>query len=107
MSKKLCIECNTKGKLHSKLKKILCAECCCLNKYTLLTKTFTKDNYFLKDDYLFNLDTIDDNNSYGPIIYFFKSNIINKTCKKYNINDYELDNFLNNMKDEKRKKERI
>ena len=104
---KLCVECNEKGKLNSKLNKIICNECRNLDKYTLITKTFSKKEYLLKDDELAELNSIEANSSYGPATYYIKSDIINKACEKHNTDYNELNNTITKILEEKTKLKEI
>ena len=69
---KLCVECNSKGRLIKRLNIIVCIDCNKLDKYTLITKTNAKLKYFLTDDDLDddNLISYEGKSGYGPATYF-------------------------------------
>ena len=80
---KSCIQCTNKGTLAKKLGIFLCTQCRHLPKYTLISKTDSKCDYFLTDGDLLYLEAIEANSSYGPATYYRKEDLINKFCLKY------------------------
>jgi hypothetical protein len=81
---KSCEQCMNKGTWATKLSIFLCQVCRKLPKYTLISKTDAKDNYFLSPDELVNFEKIYANSSYGPATYYRKEDLVNKFCEKFN-----------------------
>jgi len=81
---KSCVQCMNKGTWATKLQIFLCKECRNLPRYILISKTDAKDDYFLTQEDLFDVEKIEANSSYGPATYYRKENLINKFCEKYN-----------------------
>jgi hypothetical protein len=98
---KLCIECNNPGKKNITFDLILCDNCRDLDKYTLITKTDSKKNYYLKDDDIDNLISFTKKTRYGPGTFFIKSDIINVFCNKYYTNIDNYQSVLDTLKNEK------
>ncbi len=98
---KLCIECNNPGKKNLTFDLILCDNCRYLDKYTLITKTDSKKNYYLKDDDIDNLISFTKKTRYGPGTFFIKSDIINVFCNKYYTNIDNYQSVLDTLKNEK------
>jgi len=99
---KTCIECKVKkGKLSNNFNIIICNNCKIHDKYLLITKTNAKKKYLLKDDDLINLPSINKNSSYGPATYYTKENLLNYMCIKYNILILDVENYIQNKKQEK------
>ena len=97
---KICNECNNIiGQKNSKFNKYLCVDCNKLDKYVLISKSYVKNEYFLNDNDLENIQSIKHNGLYKKLCtYYTKEDIINKTCEKYNIRKYQLEIFLNDIK---------
>ena len=105
---KLCVECNQKGRLVKRMNMIVCIHCNKLDKYTLITKTNAKLNYFLTEDDLDddNLKYYEGKIGYGPATYFTIYDIKYKLCNKHNVNINECDNLVNKLiNDKKHRKE--
>jgi hypothetical protein len=98
---KLCIECNNPGKKNITFDLILCDNCRDLDKYTLITKTDSKKNYYLKDDDIDNLISFTKKTRYGPGTFFIKRDIINVFCNKYYTNIDNYQSVLDTLKNEK------
>ena len=67
------------------------------DKYTLVTKTNAKKNYFLKDEDLDKIDKILGKSAYGPTTYFTTANLINYLCEKHNLAPDQLNDFIINL----------
>ena len=93
-----CIECNNKGTKRAKTNIILCKICCKLEKYEVITKTKAKLEYFLNEADLEGVNSINANCSYGPATYYMKTDIMNKSCSKYNVDNASLCDLLKTMK---------
>ena len=93
-----CIECNNKGTKRAKTNIILCKICCKLEKYEVITKTKAKLEFFLNEDDLEDIKNVKANSSYGEATYYMKSDIINKACSKYNVDNARLCDLLKTMK---------
>ena len=93
-----CIECNNKGTKRAKTNIILCKICCKLEKYEVITKTKAKLEYFLNEADLEGVNSINANCSYGPATYYMKTDIMNKSCSKYNVDNVNLCDLLKTMK---------
>jgi hypothetical protein len=98
---KLCCECNNPGKKNITFDNILCDNCRNLDKYTLITKTNSKNNYYLKDDDIESLPSFTKKTRYGPGTFFIKSDIINIFCNKYYTNIDNYQSVLETLKNEK------
>ena len=103
---KLCVECNNKGRLVKRLNIIVCIECNKLDKYTLITKTNAKLNYFLTEDDLDddNLISYEGKIGYGPATYFTIHDIKYKVCNKHNVNINECEHLINKLINDKKKR---
>ena len=92
---KLCFECkNNIGSKSTYFNIYLCTECKLCDKYTLVTKTNAKKNYFLKDEDLDKIDKILGKSAYGPTTYFTTANLIKYLCDKHNLAPDHLDEYI-------------
>ncbi len=103
MIKNSCIECHKKGIKRVKIGITLCSTCANLDKYTLITLTNSKKEYLLTDDDLDGLKYLDGKCAYGPATYYFKNDIIQKASEKFNVSPSELENYLESVKNAKKK----
>jgi hypothetical protein len=100
-----CIECNNnKGIERSKIDKCLCKDCYKLDKYTLIVKTKAKNEYLLTD---FDLEFLDEYYGTGAFgngqaTYYIKEQLIQEACNIYDVLPEQLDNKLNEIKNQKR-----
>jgi hypothetical protein len=102
---KTCVECKiNKGSRSTYFNVYLCTDCRMNDKYTLITKTNAKKNYFLKDEDLDQIDKILGESSYGSATFFTKENIKNYICNKNNLSFDDFDNFITNLNNEKNMK---
>lgn len=102
--KPICIECTNpdkKARLRQKIDVILCDDCKNLDKYNLMTKTYSKTTYFLSDDDIIDLNSIKANSTYGPATYYTLRDIKNVFCKKYDITLENIDNKLKELDEQK------
>jgi hypothetical protein len=104
MVKQNCIECGIKTNIYSKMQEYICKNCKILDKYKLITKTASKNDYFLKDDDLNDIKSYEAHCAYGPTTYYKKQEVIIKSCEKYNTALDDLGTFLDNMREEKQAK---
>jgi len=92
---KICIECkNNSGSKSTYFNVYLCSTCKLYDKYTLVTKTNAKKNYFLKDEDLDKIDKILGKTAYGPTTYFTVFNLTKYLCEKHKISPDHLDEFI-------------
>ena len=95
---KTCFECkNNNGSMSTYFNIYLCTECKLYDKYTLVTKTNAKKNYFLKDEDLDKIDKILGKTAYGPTTYFTTDNLIKYLCDKHNLAPDQLNDFIINL----------
>ena len=105
MPPKICIECNeNEGKNCSPIDKVLCDTCNKLDKYTLITKTNAKNDYFLKDSDLTELIAYRVLCRYNTATLYNKLDIMNVACVKHNLEMENLENSLNMMRIAKQEK---
>jgi len=102
--KPICIECNDntkKARSRQKIDVILCDDCKKLDKYNLMTKTYSKTTYFLTDDDINDLNSIKADSTYGPATYYTLEDIKNVFCEKYDIIPENIDNKLKELNKQK------
>lgn len=96
---RICIECNIcNGKRISHLDVILCDICSNLDKYKLITKTIAKNDYFLNEDDLENLQYFNVRCSYKIAKLYKKMDIMIKASIKHNLILDNLADGLNEIK---------
>jgi DNA-binding transcriptional MerR regulator len=103
--KPICIECNDntkKARSRQKIDVILCDDCKKLDKYNLMTKTYSKTTYFLTDDDIIDLKFINANSSYGQATYYTIEDIKNVFCEKYDITPENINNKLEELNEQKK-----
>ncbi len=99
----LCEECQLYlGKKTKPINKIICENCKVLDKYTVMTKTNAKKLYLLKDDDLDDLHSYEGRTTYGPATYFTIEDIKNKASIKFGIHKDGLNEYLENVLNEKK-----
>jgi len=86
---KLCVECkNNNCSISTYFNIYLCSDCKSNDKYTLVTKTNAKKNYFLKDEDLDKIDKIVGKSA------FTTANLIKYLCDKHNLSPDHLDEYI-------------
>jgi hypothetical protein len=106
---KICEDCGSDDavKKHNIEKIYLCENCIKHEKYTYITKTLAKNDYFLKDGDLENLEMHVTKSGHGSryVAYLHKLlDIKNIFCQKYNISNHLIDNKINELKNAKEEK---
>ncbi len=95
-----CMECNgPRAVFRYKQSVNICNLCYALPKYTLITKTKSKQNYKLSDDDLIGLTEYYGPGAYGigEATYYTKEAIIARACIRHTTTPEELDTVLHNM----------
>lgn len=97
-----CEECGEKkARLSQVLKKPLCVDCKELDKYKVIVKTAAKSKYMLKDNELSHFDSYKANCRYGEGTFYLENEIREYCAYKYEIEPENLDNYLQDIKNEK------
>jgi hypothetical protein len=96
-----CVECKKMGRYCEIRNQTLCDVCKKLDKYELLTKTVSKNDYLLNDGDLSKLTSYHATCRHGPVTFYAKRDVINASCDKYGVPEEDIFEEIRNIKHEK------
>ncbi|NBX77387.1 MAG: hypothetical protein EBQ92_12605, partial [Proteobacteria bacterium] len=96
---KSCIECGAKKATYmKKINALICPDCRKSDKYTFISKSHAKKTYFLDDEDFDNMKPHHHKSSYGtPATYYTREDLIAYACDLHNVEEKDLEDYLNNM----------